>query len=137
MIQATCLLRLEALVMSAPLSQRGIPCKPPLTPGIYMIHDAASTPGSRAVFVSSLESDVRDVAVLQARAIAMCRLVHWCHGAPGMAMMLAMMSSVFGSAHPHDFDQFLQRCDFPGAQLLLPVTPLLTAGMHSALPAGA
>eukprot|EP00892_Ulva_mutabilis_P007654 jgi/Ulvmu1/5260/UM022_0054.1 len=36
-------------------------------------------------------------------------LVHWCHGAPGMAMMLAMMSSVFGSAYPHDFDQFMQR----------------------------
>lgn len=38
------------------------------------------------------------------------RLVHWCHGAPGMSMMLAMMSTVFGSVYPHDFDQFMQRC---------------------------
>lgn len=27
-----------------------------------------------------------------------------------MSMMLAMMSTVFGSVYPHDFDQFMQRC---------------------------
>ena len=32
-----------------------------------------------------------------------CRLVQWCHGAPGMVMTLAGMHTLFGSRMPHDF----------------------------------
>ena len=36
-------------------------------------------------------------------------LVHWCHGAPGLSMMLATMHAVFGSAYPQEFQQFMTR----------------------------
>jgi hypothetical protein len=40
-------------------------------------------------------------------ATAACRLVQWCHGAPGMLMTLATLHNTFGSAFPHDFQRLM------------------------------
>jgi lantibiotic modifying enzyme len=36
-------------------------------------------------------------------------LVQWCHGAPGLSMMLATMHAVFGSECPQEFQQFMKK----------------------------
>ena len=36
-----------------------------------------------------------------------CRLVQWCHGAPGMLITLASLHTLFGSAFPFEFQRLM------------------------------